>query len=221
MQERRMHMVSYKKFAKRLSKEFIVVPKKTGQEGVDKLYKYILLNNYVQTRFNLVERDTDFFGEFPWIPKDIEAFYAIKMGIDYADYPNKLAYILRSLKDYPTGAPNSMLQAAQSYITDFLREEDSGIPAKECIENILNTDISLLTDNKFHGSEILVDDDTILVVDDNMKAEIKSKLAEGYKLTQDEDKEVYLENDSTKLLVRTLCGRVGITKYLYDFRGSY
>lgn len=198
----------------------------------DKLIEFkelLAISPNMKNVFSAVDDSNAFFKMFPDVKKVIgakicaEVFYACKLGYYYDGIPSKLVYILNKAvkncgRDFANLTVNSAVNLLRTYASAQYRYDGSTICVKDVLDNVFGKSVDLLTTAKMKIKtgdvwEVFIPDVERVAL---MPDDIASMISYGDcdKLSFDINKGIMLGD----VPVRTMNGRVGITRNDFDLR---
>lgn len=209
-------------------KKTVNVPKFDNDKLIE--FKELLsISLNMKNAFGAIDDSNAFFKMYPDVKKVIgaricaEVFYACKLGYYYDGIPSKLVYILNKAvknhgKDFPNLTINSAISLLRTYASAQYKYEGKTLEVKDVLDNVFGTSVQLLTTAKM---KIKVGDNWEVFIPDVervaiMPDDIASMISYGDcdKLSFDINKGIMLGD----VPVRTMNGRVGITRNDFDLR---
>lgn len=200
------------------------------QEEVKEFINIFSVNDYIRDVFNQTENYIQFYDIFPWFKKVFpavkakELFYAAKCEMIYEGVPPTVVFLLkRALANFEYTYVNlAISRIERKMLSPYMKVGalSGDITFKDVIENIIGKSCKLITDASpcidVNGvSELYVTNiDAVALVPTDMLGGITS--LEDFQSVE-YDKAVGLKLKGQ--LIRTMNGKVGITKNDLDLRG--
>lgn len=198
----------------------------------DKLKEFkeiISISMNMKNSFQMLDDSNAFFKAFPDVKKVLgvkictEIFYACKLGYYYEGVPAKLVYILQKAivnhgKEYPNVTLNSAVNLLKPYACAQYKCNNNIVTVKDVLDNVFGYSVQLLTTAKtkikpgLYWEVFIPDVERVAIMPDDIASMIS--YGDCDKLSFDFRKGIMLED----VPVRTMNGRVGITKNDFDLR---
>lgn len=180
----------------------------------------------IRQRFELYSEDKDFFNEFPDFEnagvKSQELFYQNKLGYYIAGIPSKIIFILhQAMYTIGTDNPNTALFSVYGILLPFAynKYEHKGeeLDLLDIVYAVFKHKFDPLTNRrKSSGNEFYVyGENLVAILPKDIHEQVKGK-----DIKFDKKLGLYIEDNGEKTLLRTMNGRIGITRNDLCLEGS-
>lgn len=209
------------------------VKKDTPIVTKEEVYQFLSMfsvDDFIKTVFDKTENYVQFYNYFPWMKncfepgKPKELFYAAKCGMIYENVPPTMVFLLKkAMATFEYKYPNLAISRLERkmfppYLKPGILRNDTTY--KDVIENILGRACKLIT-----ASELCVDVSGVselYVPNIDAVALVPTEMLDGITDLDDYRSVAYDKNIGLTIkgqTIRTMGGRVGLTKNDLDLRG--